>query len=120
MIEQLLRRKIEERIEKLAEVLDRVDKELFKEYYEVLERGGRSLRGLEEMVLRIHKQLLDCLSLIEKIVKLKQELQREDELSEVARALAYGIMKLDEQARLKVVQLIRDELAKMESEDEGA
>jgi hypothetical protein len=65
----------------------------------------------EELV----KPILDCLALVEKMVRVNELLDIRDELSDYVSYLGYLILGLDDEGRRKVVELIKEEQKKKDS-----
>lgn len=65
--------------------------------------------SLKERVDELVRPILDCLSLIERIVRVKELVDIRDELSESAIDIAYAFLQLDDEGFEKVKALIENE-----------
>jgi len=76
------------------------------------EEGGANWKEKSEELV---KPILDCLTLLEKMVRVNELLDIRDELSDYASYLGYLMLELDDEGRRKVLDLIKEERKKRDS-----
>jgi len=96
---------------RLGEVIDklvRYVREVVMEKLKSYEEDGVNF-SLKERVDELVRPILDCLSLIERIVRVKELVDMRDERSEAAIHVAYALLQLDDEGLEKVKALIENE-----------
>jgi hypothetical protein len=86
---------------------DEICNEWYKKCKENLSLGNLSLYGYNRLLEDMQKRISDFLLLMERLAKLDKEVAHLDTVDEVVKALAYGIMELDDEERKKVLEFMK-------------
>jgi hypothetical protein len=111
---------IEERVKNLLNTLKRVEEKLLKKYEQELNETGWASSGLERLMDKMNKYLSDTVSLLEKLVKLKRELQNEDKFGDAVRMLSHDIAGLDEEGLKRISVVLEQEKERMNNASQSS
>jgi hypothetical protein len=96
---------------------------LEKVYWHVCDDVLKKLKRYEEEEVNwkekseeLVKPILECLTLLEKMVRVNELLDIRDELSDYVSYLGYLMLELDNEGRRKVLELVKEERKRVEIE----
>lgn len=105
--------KLFNRLNTLIDIIEREEKKLIDLYEKSINDKGVNISALEKVIDKIHRYLVSCVNLMEKVEKLRGEVSGTDE---VVLRIAYGVLQLDEEGRKKAIDLIVSEIERMKKE----
>ena len=85
--------KLQEKIQRLVELMEKVEEMVWSEYERMLQGGVVGVGGVERLLDRLHRYVMDMVVMVERLNRLRKEVS---EVDEVVDRLVYLILQLDE------------------------
>lgn len=107
--------KLQEKIQRLVELMEKVEEMVWSEYERMLQGGVVGVGGVERLLDKLHRYVMDMVVMVERLNRLRKEVS---EVDEVVDRLVYLILQLDERGRERVGEVLQEEFGRMKYQEE--
>ena len=103
---EVLIEKLEERVKFVFVLFGNVFERWVEKVAESVENGSLTLYGYSKLMEEVQKRFVDMLLVLERLVKLRKELEKLRTVDDAVLALAYRIAELGEEDKKEVLDLV--------------